>query len=118
MFTQTKSGLVRNTLAIAVSIFIHTGVPAQAADVAGDAETISRAVSTAGLNLAAPSGQVILRQRIATASHRICRDLMEGESLGSPEFARCLQATEANGWAAAQVRIAAAKASVVASVKP
>lgn len=118
MFTQTKSGLVRNTLAIAVSIFIHTGVPAQAADVAGDAETISRAVSTAGLNLASPSDQVILRHRIATASSQICRRLMDGEKLG-PDFVRCMQATEANGWAAAEVKIAAAQHhAVVASVKP
>jgi UrcA family protein len=125
MFAQIKSGVVRNTLALGVSILIHGAMPAHAADVAnelaGKTETISRAVSTAGLNLAEPSDQAILRQRIAGVSRRLCHDLMldADEDIAGANLDDCIQSAEARGWASAEVKIAAAeRRSIVASVKP
>jgi UrcA family protein len=123
MFAQTKSGIVRTALAIAVCSFIQAGPPAHAADVArklaGETVTISGSASTAGLNLAEPSDQAILRQRIAGVSRRICRELVTDEDIAGANLNDCIQSAEARGWASAEVKIAAAQhRSVVASVKP
>jgi UrcA family protein len=81
---------------------------ARADDLTPDNGTVSRKVSIAGLNLASPADQAVLRHRVQVAAHQVCEEVLFGEPTGGPDFLSCYRSARAAGWAQADAKIAAA----------
>jgi UrcA family protein len=102
----------------ALMVLAAAAAPARADDSIGN-DTVSRAVSTAGLDLASPADQAVLRHRLMVAARRVCEDADFGEPEDSPDVQDCIAKARAGAERQVDKRIAAAEArSVVASAKP
>lgn len=65
---------------------------------AGESDTPTRTVSTAGLNLATPEGQRMLDQRISTAAREVCKSHVApvGVRVSSAEARECVAKAKAS----------------------
>jgi UrcA family protein len=117
--TTTHTRLLTATFGALAVALTAAAMPARADDINPDYGSVSRAVSTAGLNLASAADQALFRHRLAVAARRVCEDADFGEPEDSPDFRDCYTKARAEAWAKGDQQIAAAEArSVVASAKP
>ncbi len=85
------------------------GLPAAAADVQAEANTVLRKVSSNDLDLASAAGAAMLHHRIDVAAMKVCEEATGGHDLGSPGLADCYARSSVDAWHQAEFRIAAAR---------
>jgi UrcA family protein len=107
MSAHDPSPASRLALAAVLATLTLAALPARAADSGG--ESVTSRISTAGLNLASPADQAILRDRIAVAANQVCQHAIYDDALAGLGYSNCYSQVRESAWAQARMAIAAAQ---------